>query len=164
MQAGRALQAVNAATSTMREQLVQAAANLAATERLLDRLSQTVEELAALQAEVEDWGTQAGAALEMDHGTSDLGRRVQLFRSALGRYLIGLGHSAVAPENVEEVRLGENYMPYVGHRRLRSLGSASDRPRMVAALHVGARGSVNGGRGVSSWGRSAGRAVAAEPR
>ena len=132
MQAGRTLEAVNAATSTMREQLVQAAANLARTERLLDRLSQTVEELAALQAEVEDWGTEAGAALEMDHGTSDLERRVQSFSSALGRYLIGLGHSAIAPENVEEVRLGEDYMPYVGHRRLRSLGSASDRPRMVA--------------------------------
>ena len=132
-QAERTLEAVNAASSTTREQLVQAAANLASTERVLDRLEGTVEELAALQAEVDDWGTVAGAALEADDGTADLERRVELFRSAFGRYLVGLGHSAIGPENVGDVRLGEDYMPYVGQRQLRSLGSASDRPRMVAA-------------------------------
>ena len=132
-QAERTLKAVNAATSTTREQLVQAAANLATTERGLDRLSQAVDELAALQAEVDDWRTRAGAALETDGGTSDLERRVQLFRAALGRYLVGLGHSAIGAKNVDEVHLGDDYMPYVGRRQLRSLGSASDRPRMVAA-------------------------------
>ena len=132
-QAERTLATVNAASSTTREQLVQAAANLASTERVLERLGRTVEELTALQAEVDDWRTEAGAALEAGDGASDLERRVQLFRSAFGRYLVGLGHSAIAPENVEDVRLGEDYMPYVGQRQLRSLGSASDRPRMVAA-------------------------------
>ena len=132
-QAERTLKAVNAATSTTREQLVQAAANLATTERLMDRLSGTVEELTGLQAEVDDWRKEAAGALEAEEGTSDLDRRLQSFKGALRGYLVALGHSAIGPENVEDVRLGEDYMPYVGQRRLRSLGSASDRPRMVAA-------------------------------
>ena len=86
-----------------------------------------------MQAEVDDWRHEAAAALEAEEGTSDLERRLQAFRGALGGYLVALGHSAIRPENVEEVRLGEDYVPYVGQRRLRSLGSASDRPRMVAA-------------------------------
>ena len=44
-----------------------------------------------------------------------------------------LGHSAIVGGTGEEIRLGEDYAPYVGHRPLRSLGSASDRPRVVAA-------------------------------
>lgn len=132
-QAERTLESVNAATSTMREQLVQAAANLGTTERLMDRLSATLKELDALQMEVESWTEEARGAVEVDEGTSDLKDRVRSFRAALQKYLVELGHSAVEPGNVDEVRLGEDYMAYLGHRRLRSLGSASDRPRMVAA-------------------------------
>ena len=132
-QAERTLGAVNAATSTTREQLVQAAANLATTERLLDRLGETVEELTVLEREVDEWTREATGSLEADGSESDLNWRVEAFRSALQTYLVGLGHSAVGSREGEEVSLGEDYMPYVGQRRLRSLGSASDRPRMVAA-------------------------------
>ena len=132
-QAERTLESVNAATSTLREQLVQVAANLAKTERSMDRLSATVAELTALQAEVDDWGQEAKSAREADDGTSDLAGRLRSFRLALQKYLVELGHSAIVGGNVEEVRLGDDYVPYVGHRPVRSLGSASDRPRVVAA-------------------------------
>ena len=132
-QAERTLESVNAATSTLREQLVQVAANLAKTERSMDRLSATVAELTALQAEIDDWRQEAKSALEADDGTSDLAGRLRSFRLALQKYLVELGHSAIVGGNVEEVRLGDDYVPYVGHRPVRSLGSASDRPRVVAA-------------------------------
>ena len=135
-EAERTLESVNAATSTVREQLVQAAANLTKTERLMDRLSSTVEELMALQTEVDDWRREAKNALEADDGTSDLAGRLASFRSALQSYLVELGHSAIVGGNGEKIRLGEDYAPYVGHRPLRSLGSASDRPRVVAAYTI----------------------------
>ena len=132
-QAERTLESINAATNTVREQVVEAAANLGKTEHAMDKLTATVEELAGLQSEIDEWANEATGALEVEQRTSDLEERVGSFSAALQNYLVELGHSAIAAENVGDVHVDENYMPYLGHRQLRSLGSASDRPRMVAA-------------------------------
>ena len=134
--AERALEAVNAATGTIREQLVQAAANLATTERSMERVTQTVHELTALQKEVDAWRKEALESQRVGPGASDLDQRVGAFTKALRTYLLALGHSAVRPANVEGVRLDEDYVPQMETRRLRSLGSASDKPRVIAAYSL----------------------------
>ena len=133
--AERTLEAVNAAIGTIREQLVQAAANLATTERSMERVTQTVHELTALQEEVDAWRKEALESQRVGPGASDLDQRVGVFTGALRTYLLALGHSAVRPANVEGVRLDEDYVPQMETRRLRSLGSASDKPRVIAARY-----------------------------
>ena len=134
--AEQTLEAVNAAIGTVREQLVQAAANLATTERSVERVTQTVHELTALQEEVDAWRQEALETQPAGQSASDLDRRLCAFTKALRTYLLALGHSAVRSVNVEGVRLNEDYVPYMETRRLRSLGSASDKPRVVAAYSL----------------------------
>ena len=127
---------MNAAIGTVREQLIQAAANLATTERSVERVTQTVHELTALQEEVDAWRKEALETQQAGPGGSDLDRRLGAFTKALRKYLLALGHSAVRSVNVEGVRLDEDYVPHMETRRLRSLGSASDKPRVVAAYSL----------------------------
>ena len=134
--AERTLEAVNAAIGTIREQLVQAAANLATTERSMERVIQTVHELTALQEEVDAWRKEALESQRVGPGASGLDQRIGAFTRALRTYLLALGHSAVRPANVEGVRLDEDYAPQMETRRLRSLGSASDKPRVIAAYSL----------------------------
>ena len=132
----RPSESVNAAIGTVREQLVQAAANLSTTERSVERVTQTVHELTALQEEVDAWRQEALGTQPAGPDASALDRRLGAFTRALRTYLLALGHSAVRSVNVEEVRLDEDYVPYMATRRLRSLGSASDKPRVVAAYSL----------------------------
>ncbi len=134
--AEQTLEAVNAAIGTVREQLIQAAANLTTTERSVERVTQTVHELTALQEEVDAWRKEASETQQADPGGSDLDGRLGAFTKALRKYLLALGHSAVRSVNVEGVRLDEDYVPHMETRRLRSLGSASDKPRVVAAYSL----------------------------
>ena len=130
------LEAVNSSIGTVREQLVQAAANLATTERSMERLTQAVHELIALQEEIDAWREEARGTQQADPGTSDLDQRLDAFTKELRTYLLALGHSAVRRANVGRVHLDEDYTPYMETRRLRSLGSASDKPRVVAAYSL----------------------------
>ena len=134
--AERTLDAVNETIGTVREQLVLAAAVLAKTERSMTQVSQTAEELSTLQAEIDLWLNEARQTQQTQRGPSDLRRRLDAFTSALGKYLLALGHSAVRAANVKDVRLDENYVPHIESRRLRTLGSASDKPRVVAAYSL----------------------------
>ena len=106
--AEQTLGAVNAAIGTVREQLIQAAANLATTERSVERVTQTVHELTALQEEVDAWRKEALETQQAGPGGSDLDRRLGAFTKALRKYLLALGHSAVRSVNVEGVRLDED--------------------------------------------------------
>jgi hypothetical protein len=58
------------------------------------------------------------------------------FLEALRDYVIAFGHSAVTRANVDALRLDDQYVPNLDGRRLRSLGSASDRARLVAAYSL----------------------------
>ena len=48
-----------------------------------------------------------------------------------------LGHGAIRAQPTAELMLDEHYVPYLGPRRLRSLSSASDHSRLVAAYVLG---------------------------
>lgn len=131
-----ALAMVTAAIGTVREQISQATANVYDTQRQLDRMIDAAAELEAIQHAVDQWVLDARNAQESSDGSSDLGKRVESFVSALREYLIALGHSEVREANAASVHLDENYVPYRAERKLQALGSASDRSRLVAAYSL----------------------------
>jgi hypothetical protein len=129
----RALAAVNQALGASREQLTKAATDLVAVENEMDKVSNIGAELRDLQITIDQW-------LEKTHTTAvaaihefDLHRRRTEFTTRLRRLLQALGHGAILAQPASELRLDEHYIPYLGPRRLRSLGSASDHSRLVAA-------------------------------
>jgi DNA repair exonuclease SbcCD ATPase subunit len=134
--AERALVTVTDAVGTVREQLARTAANLSATERQIERLRETSAEIDELQTRIDRWLDDVREVRKEIAPDTDLARRVGIFTDALREYLIALGHSAVSVENAADIRLDEQYVPYLGHRRLKSLGSASDRSRVVAAYSL----------------------------
>lgn len=131
--AERALSTVNMAVGTTREGLAKTAADIASTERELDSVNAFAKGVAALEAEVQKWIAEVKVVAEEPSDGSDLGARLKMFETLLGEQLLALGHSAVSAGNVASVHLDDRYIPYLGERRLRSLGSASDHPRLVAA-------------------------------
>ena len=135
-EAERALVTVTAAVGTVREQLAQTAAQLSSTERKIERLRETSAEIDELQKTIDHWLDDAREIRKEAPADADLARRVSIFASALRDYLIALGHSAVTAENAAQIRMDEQYVPYLGNRRLKSLGSASDRSRLVAAYSL----------------------------
>jgi hypothetical protein len=131
--ADRALSTVNMAVGTTREGLAKTAADIASTERELDSVNAYAQGVAALDAEVQKWIAEVRVVVEEPGDGSDLRTRLKKFETLLGEQLLALGHSAVSAGNVASVHLDDRYIPYLGERRLRSLGSASDHPRLVAA-------------------------------
>jgi DNA repair exonuclease SbcCD ATPase subunit len=131
--AERGLATVNQAVGTMREGLAKIATDLAAAERELDAQRAFTRGLAELEANVKRWIEEVRAAAEREIDLSDLRERVATFEGRLRSQLLALGHSAVTKATEHELRLDDRYTPYLGPRRLRSLGSASDHPRLVAA-------------------------------
>ena len=67
----------------------------------------------------------------------DLQRRRSEFTSRMRQLLETLGHGAIRAQPTAELMLDEHYVPYLGPRRLRSLSSASDHSRLVAAYVLG---------------------------
>lgn len=145
--AERALAAVNQAVGSVREQLTKAATDLIAVEREIDRVAATGQELRDLQVRIDAWLDQArGVSIAPVH-EFDLERRVNEFTTQLRRFLRALGHGELLAQPTAEIRLDERYIPYLGPRRLRSLGSASDQPRLVGAytLALAAAATATGG-------------------
>ncbi len=134
--AERALVTVTSAIGTVREQVVRIAADLSRAERGIDRIREASREIDELQAEVNRWITDAGALGQLGTPAPDSNRRRDTFLDALRRYLNALGHSAIRPDNGGLLTFDEQYTPYLGTRRLRALGSASDQPRLVAAYSL----------------------------
>jgi len=132
-EAERALGTVNQAVGASREQLAKAATDLASTETEMERIAETSRELLGLQIRIRDWIQKAGAAENVTTDKTDLERRLQEFTSRLRQLLRALGHSAILSQPDPNLHLDEHYIPYLGPRRLRSLGSASDHSRLVAA-------------------------------
>jgi hypothetical protein len=129
-----ALQDVSAAVGPVREQIVQAAANVSAQERLIEKLDVTSAEISDLQTAVNAWLNDAKAARVQGGVTTDIEYRTSIFINALGQYLLALGHSAARSRGLDTLRIDQGqYEPYLGYRRLRALGSGSDPARLVAA-------------------------------
>ncbi|MDX2089780.1 MAG: AAA family ATPase [Kofleriaceae bacterium] len=131
--ADRALATVNLAVGATRESLAKIAGDITSTEKELSDLTAYMREMDALEEAVQRWLSEVHAVAEGMVDRSDLKTRVVKFEEKLRAQLLALGHSAVSKANVAEVRLDDRYIPYLGPRRLRSLGSASDHPRLVAA-------------------------------
>lgn len=133
--AQRALLVVTQAVGSQREELGKVANDLVKAERELERLGGLRTRLEALRDRMKEWVREASGEAAADSGEprSDLAHRLDVFVRHLGAMLIALGHSEVSEANVHKLRLDERYTLYLGTRRLRSLGSASDHPRLVAA-------------------------------
>jgi hypothetical protein len=131
--AERALSSVNAAVGSVREQLAKAAMDLASVESEMAKTITLSRDIADLQEGMGAWIREAAAIAAPQRGAVDLVRRRSVFENDLRVFLRALGHKAVTDETEGELRLDEDYVPYLGPRRLRSLGSASDHPRLVAA-------------------------------
>jgi DNA repair exonuclease SbcCD ATPase subunit len=132
-EAERALGTVNQAIGASREQLAKAASDLASTETEIERIAEASQELLGLQIQIRDWIKKAGAAESFEADNADLDRRLKKFISQLRELLMALGHGGVLSQLDSELHLDEHYIPYLGPRRLRSLGSASDHSRLIAA-------------------------------
>ena len=139
--AQQTLEDVSASVGPVREQIVRAAANLAAQERSVEKLDATVAELDEIQTAINAWLRDAKAARIQDDATTDIERRALVFKHTLGQYLRALGHSAAITYGVDSLRLDQGrYEPYLGHRRLRALGSGSDPARLVGAYSLALAG------------------------
>jgi hypothetical protein len=132
-EAERALGTVNQTIGASREQLAKTASDLATTETEMGRIAETALELLGLQTRITAWIAKAGAAETITTDSADLEQRLKEFTRRLLELLTALGHGAVLAQPETDLHLDEHYIPYLGPRRLRSLGSASDHPRLVAA-------------------------------
>jgi len=133
MERERALANVNVAVGSAREQLAKAAADLSAVESEMDRIAVLSEELRQLQSAVDTLIAQATSADEVPADHLDLNARRAVFVAYLRKFLHGLGHGGVVTEPDAPITLDEHYIPYLGARRLRSSGSASDHCRLIVA-------------------------------
>jgi hypothetical protein len=131
-----ALADVTSAVGPVREQLAVAAMELTAAERESQRLSDTVAEIDGLQKSIDRWITDAKKVTEAVQKPPNVDTKRQAFVEAFGKYLLALGHSAVTAQNVQSVTFDDQYTPFLGGRRLRSLGSASDQSRLIAAYSL----------------------------
>ena len=131
--AERALDAVNRAVGAVREQLAKATTDLIAVERESDKITALGQDLRDLQIAIDHWVDQTKTVSLAPVHELDLQRRLNEFTSRLRRFLHALGHGEILAQPAAQVRLDDRYVPYIGPRRLRSLGSASDHPRLVAA-------------------------------
>ena len=86
-----------------------------------------------MQTQINTWISKAGDAEPVTTENADLDRRRKEFTRRLLELLTALGHSAVLSQPEPDLHLDDHYIPYLGPRRLRSLGSASDHSRLVAA-------------------------------
>ena len=135
--AQRALEDVSASVGLVLEQIVRAAANLAAQERLIEKLDVTAADIKELQTAVDAWLNEAKATRIQGGASTDIEHRTSVFNSALGQYLLALGHSAAVSRGVDTLRIDQGqYEPYLGYRRLRALGSGSDPARLVGAYSL----------------------------
>ncbi|HYR88475.1 MAG TPA: hypothetical protein VE422_30630 [Terriglobia bacterium] len=131
--AERVLITVTAAMGTEREQVAQIAGELGSTERDLDRAQEISAEIDDFEAEIAGWIGEARALAAEEKIPTDLTGRRQTLLTALRKYLVELGHSEVRAGTEQLLTLDEQYVPYFDHRRLRSLGSASDQSRLTMA-------------------------------
>ncbi|HVZ33632.1 MAG TPA: hypothetical protein VG963_14470, partial [Polyangiaceae bacterium] len=131
--ADRALESVNRAVGTARERFAKLASDQLAAQRQGDALTAYITEIAELEARVSRWLEEVRTGTVETPTDAHLADRVGVFAEKLRVQLLDLGFSAVTRSNAKNVGFDERYIPYLETRRLRSLGSASDHARLVAA-------------------------------
>ena len=136
-EAERALAAVNQAIGAEREQLTKAITDLIAVESEIDKIATVGQDIRDFQIRIDQWIDKTQVAKVTPVHAFDLQRRRSEFTSRMRQLLETLGHGAILAQPIAELTLNEHYVPYLGPRRLRSLGSASDHSRLVAAYVLG---------------------------
>lgn len=131
--AERALATVNQAIGAERQQLTKATTDLIAVENEIDKIANIGRELHELQVKINQWIDKTHIAAVAAVHAFDLQRRRFEFTSRMRQLLAALGHGALLAQPTAELTVDDHYIPYLGPRRLRSLGSASDHSRLVAA-------------------------------
>lgn len=132
----RTLAGVTDAVGAVREQLTRRAADLSAAEREQDRALALRAQVGQLQGEIDGWLRRADGLEARNEISTDISRRRVRLQEALARYVRELGHNAISPDNIGTLRIEEDYVPYLGSRRLHALGSASDQSRLIAAYSL----------------------------
>jgi hypothetical protein len=133
LSAERTLASVNVAIGSTREQLAKAAGDLGQVEREIDRAISTAKDIALLQERISAWLTTQSPGSAVAEGVTGDRPKTDSFRDEFHALLTALGHNGLLEQPEEPLSFDDNYVPYVGARRLRSLGSASDQSRMIAA-------------------------------
>lgn len=131
--AQRALRLISDASNPNAEAVADITSSILTAERDLDRAKILESQLLDLQTELEKWLTDVGGGPEGkpdDDAQMRERKVVTAFESEFRTFLGAIGHGDAVRE-LKEVRLDDRYVPLVGTRRLRSLGSASDQPRTV---------------------------------
>ena len=131
--ASSALRVITESDDPDREELAKLAFDLSSAEREYERLQDVSREIETLQLQISGWVESSKQNEVLVEGDSDLQERVRRFSTALLEYLTALGHMALMRSNPGKFSLDSQYVPYLDGRRLRSLGSASDQSRLVAA-------------------------------
>ncbi|WNZ62687.1 hypothetical protein QEG98_02340 [Myxococcus sp. MxC21-1] len=129
----RALRLIADASNPNAEAIADITSSILSAERDLDRAKTLESQLLNLQIELEKWLTDVGSETAKKPNADAQNREkkiVAAFESEFRAFLGAIGHGDAVRE-LKEVRLDDRYVPLVGNRRLRSLGSASDQPRTV---------------------------------
>ncbi|MGN6106577.1 MAG: hypothetical protein ACTHU0_15835 [Kofleriaceae bacterium] len=132
IQAERTLQLVNESTSPLREAMIKATNDLLAAEQELARIRNLRDDINSIEERMRAWSTRTmatfGPQQETD-GTSS----TDAFLAKLRQHLVALGCAGVTTKDAPSVELDEHYLPTLRSRWVRSLGSASDRARLIVA-------------------------------
>lgn len=133
--AERSLRSINAAVGSTREQLLKASHDLSVTVGEIGRIDTTLTEIARQQELVSAWISEAAGGIDVASAEADLLPRKTAFERRIVEFLEKLRHEGIAdaPGQQLTLREDEDYTPYWGRRRVRSLGSASDRSRLIQA-------------------------------
>lgn len=132
IQAERTLQLVNTSTSPMREAMIKAANDLLATEQELAKVHGLQEELRSIEGRMRAWAERARTSLGVESGPVDR-TTTDAFLGRLRQHLVALGCAGVTAVDAPNVQVDEHYLPTLRQRWVRSLGSASDRARLIVA-------------------------------
>jgi hypothetical protein len=134
--AERNLDLINSAAGPQREALVGTAIQIIDIERSIDKNRKAANDLLELQKKIDDWNQlflNFSISLEPGDSAQDAAKETA-FIVAFKSVLLDLGYAKLSDSSVKSVRLDEHYTPYLEHRRLRSIGSGSDRARLIAAF------------------------------
>ena len=122
--AERSLRSVNAAVGSTREQLLKASHDLSVTVGEIGRIDTTLTEIARQQELVSAWISEAAGGIDVASAEADLLPRKTAFERRIVEFLEKLRHEGIAdaPGQQLTLREDEDYTPYWGRRRVRSLG------------------------------------------
>ncbi len=143
--ADRSLRSVNLLVGSARERVAKIAIDLATAQQKLGELETFRTSIAELEGKIDRWLSEVHSTTVEEHGESDLSQRVSKFAKAMRQQLLAFGHSAINRATAKGVTFDERYIPYLGARRMRSLGSASDHARLIAAYVIALAEASRGG-------------------